>query len=171
MTGITLLLSTLLGKVAGLIPDLFTEYKESKEFQREKELLTLQTELQIKLATSKVEGRIAELDMEMQIEGFKQESLMLANQTKLATVQMQTVTGNKWIDGFNAVLRPVFVFAVMILFMVTAGMFVIGVMGDASTSLQQKADLIWNGSLIGMSIEAVIGFLFGYRSSNKRSAK
>lgn len=171
MTGLALLISTITGSISGLIPDVFGEWKAGREHKRELDFLKTQTSLQIQLEEKKIQGRVAELDLEMEIEAMHAESRMLDGQTKLAETQMKTKTGIAWVDAFNAVLRPVFVSAVMILFMATAGMFVYGVMGNESTSLIEKADLIWNKSLIGMSIEAVIGFLFGYRSTVKRGNK
>lgn len=171
MAGITLLLSTIIGKISGLVPDIFAEWKSKREFERETAMLTLQTELQIKLNDAKIQGRIAELDAELEIEAFRAESQMLANQTKLAEVQLQTKTGIAWVDAFNAIMRPTFVAFVMLIFVVTALTFVYGVYQDDALGWKEKAELIWNGSLIGMSIEAVIGFLFGYRSSIKRGAK
>lgn len=171
MTGLALLISTITGSLSGLIPDFFKEWKVGREHKRELEMLKEQTSLQILLEEKKIQGRIAELDMEMEIEAMRTESQILDGQTKLAAIQMQTKTGIEWVDAFNSVLRPLFILAVMVLFMVTAGMFVWGVMGNESTSLVEKADLIWSKSLIGMSIEAVIGFLFGYRSTMKRGTK
>lgn len=170
MAGITLLISTLVGKLAGVIPDFFSEWKAGREHKRELELMEQQTELQIRLADKKIEQRTAELDAEMLMAGMQAESQMLENQAALAVEQLKTKTGIKWIDGLNALLRPLFTLAIMALFVVTSGMFVYDVIVNSDLPMQAKATIIW-GSLVGQSIEAVIGFLYGYRSTNKKAVK
>lgn len=169
--GITLLISTIVGKVAGFLPDIFTEWKSGREHKRELELLDKQVEHQIVLEEKRIQGKVAELDLEMQIAGMAAESKMMDSQAKLAQVSMTVKSGYKWIDGFNALLRPLFTIAIMALFLFTAFVFVNGVMGDASLTSVQKAQMIWEQSLIGVSIEAVIGFLYGYRSTTKKGSK
>lgn len=169
--GITLLISTIVGKVAGIFPDLFSEWKAGREHKREIELLNEQTKLQIELEEKRIQGKVAELDLEMQIAGMTAESKMLEAQTKLAKVSLTNKSGVKWIDGFNALLRPLFTVAIMTMFLYTAFVFVNGVMGDLTLTSVQKAQMIWDDSLIGVSIEAVIGFLYGYRSTTKKAGK
>jgi hypothetical protein len=79
-------------------------------------------------------------------------------------------TGIPFIDGFNAMLRPGCTALIILLFMGTAIPFVWGVLQQMETGVitaTQMAQIIW-GSLVGESILATLGFLYGYRSAAKK---
>lgn len=163
---ITAAISTILGMVGGVLPDIMKEVRDSRAALRERELITLQANLQLELAKAAGDSKMREIDASI----ISQE--MQATREHLTAVieQQAKPTGIVWIDGFNAVLRPIAVAMIMVLFMITALPFVWAVLEQMRSGLidaQQMANIIW-GSLVGESILATMGFLFGYRSSAKR---
>jgi ABC-type multidrug transport system fused ATPase/permease subunit len=162
----TAAVSTILGMLGGVIPDLLKEFRDSRNQAREVEHMRVQAELQAKAAKELSDNRLREVESgayAAEAQAFR-ETL-----TKIIEAQARP-TGIAWIDGFNAVLRPLCTLSIMILFMVTAGMMVWGVMGAlhaGAITPEQAAAVIW-GSLVGESIQAALGFLYGYRSAVKK---
>jgi hypothetical protein len=79
----------------------------------------------------------------------------------------QVPTGVKWIDGFNALIRPLTAFNLMFLFIVVALIYCFALFKQYYNGNMEAtvfAETIW-GSLVGQAIQAVLGYLFGYRST------
>jgi hypothetical protein len=119
-------------------------------------MLTVQTDLQLKIAEKQGETRVAEMDREVDIAAYD-------TQAKIATASLATI-GIKWVDAWNGALRPFTVTVIITLFAVMASFYTYAVLTTVEPLLAVK--LLW-GSLIGEAIQAVLGFLFGYRSARK----
>lgn len=157
---ITALISTITGLVSGAAPGLLKEFTDSREHKREMAMLEKQTELQLKIAEKEGETRVAEMDREVDIAAYKAQS-------KIAAASLKP-TGVRWVDAWNASMRPFAVTIIIVLFAVMASFYTYAVLSSV-TSLDdtvRAVDLLW-GSLIGEAIQAVLGFLFGYRSARK----
>lgn len=157
---ITALISTITGLVSGTIPDLLKEWGASREHTREMQMLEKQTELQLRIAEKEGETRVAEMDREVDIAAYDAQST-------IAKASLES-TGITWTDAWNAALRPFAVTIIIILFAVMASFYAYAVLSavESIEDTQAAVDLLW-GSLIGEAIQAVLGFLFGYRSSRK----
>lgn len=157
---LTALVSLASGLVSGLAPKLIKEYVDTRESKREVELLEKQTELQIKLVENQVAGKIAEMDRKVDIAAYD-------SQARIATATLNS-TGIRFVDGWNGCLRPFACTLIILMFASIAGFYAYSVLDavDDLAQAQEAVSLLW-GSLIGESIQAVLGFLFGYRSARK----
>jgi hypothetical protein len=162
----TALISTILGLVGGILPDVVKEVRDTRNATRERELLTLQARLQLEAVKAQGEAKIREIDagtLATEAQAFREHmTAIIESQGK--------PTGIAWVDGFNAVLRPLCVSLIMVLFMATAAPFVYAVIAQyagGAITVDVMATTIWS-SLVGESIMAVMGYLFGYRSTAKR---
>lgn len=153
---ITALISTITGLISGTVPNLLKEWGASREHSREVEMLKIQTELQLKIAEKQGETRVAEMDREVDIAAYE-------SQAKIASASLKA-TGITWVDAWNGALRPFAVTIIITLFAVMASFYTYAVLSTVAPL--QAVDLLW-GSLIGEAIQAVLGFLFGYRSARK----
>jgi hypothetical protein len=158
----TALASTILGLVGGLLPDVMKEVRDTRNSAREREFLRLQSELQLKQIEAAGNAKLQEIDA-----GAAADEARATREYLAAILESQgKPTGIVWIDGFNAMLRPVCVVLVMSLFIATAIPFVWAVIGQyyaGQIEVQTMANTIWT-SLVGESIQAVLGYLWGYRS-------
>lgn len=157
---ITALISTVAGLISGTVPNLMKEWGASREHSREVEMLKIQTELQLKIAEKQGETRVAEMDREVDIAAYSAQSTIAKASLK--------GTGINWVDAWNAAMRPFAVTIIITLFAVMASFYTYAVLSTVETmaDTQSAVNLLW-GSLIGEAIQAVLGFLFGYRSSRK----
>ena len=153
---ITALISTVAGLISGTVLNLLKEWGASREHKRELEMLTIQTDLQLKIAEKQGETRVAEMDREVDITAYE-------SQAKIASASL-VATGITWVDAWNGALRPFAVTIIITLFAVMASFYTYAVL--TTVAPLQAVDLLW-GSLIGEAIQAVLGFLFGYRSARK----
>ena len=157
---ITALVSSGLGLLGGLIPDIFKEIRDSREHQRELERLDKQAELQVKLLAHKTDAKLAEIEGNVYVEEMR------AFRTQMSEIyKSQKPIGIKWVDAWNASLRPFACTIIILLFAWIALMFVWGMYFDRP-HLADISTLVW-ASLVGEAIQAVLGYLFGYRSSAK----
>ena len=152
----TALISTVAGLISGTVPNSLKEWGASREHKRELEMLTIQTDLQLKIAEKQGETRVAEMDREVDIAAYE-------SQAKIASASLKA-TGITWVDAWNGALRPFAVTIIITLFAVMASFYTYAVL--TTVAPLQAVDLLW-GSLIGEAIQAVLGFLFGYRSARK----
>jgi hypothetical protein len=157
---ITALISTVAGLFSGAAPKLIGEFTASREHKREIEMLDKQTELQLKIAEVQGQTKVAEMDREVDISAYD-------SQAKIAVASLQK-TGIGIVDTWNGMLRPFAVTIIIVLFASIASSYTYQVL-ESVNSLEdatKAVKLLW-GSLIGEAIQAVLGFLFGYRSSRK----
>lgn len=154
------LISSVLGMAGGLLPDIFKEIRESREHAREIARMDKQAELQLKLLAGRTDAKLAEIEGNVQIEEMR------AFRAQMKSIyEQQGPIGVKWVDAWNAALRPFVITGTAILFFIVAGMFSFGAIVD-QPHLADTANVIW-ASLVGDAIQAVWGYLFGYRSSAK----
>ena len=154
---ITALISTLTGLVSGSVPNLLKEWTDSREHKREVKMLGVQTKLQIDLAKVQGATKVAELDREIDVTAYKTTS-------DLAKASMKPI-GIAWVDAWNSALRPFAATIIILLFAGMASCYTYEVLTNVE-DIRDAVELLW-GSLIGESIQAVLGFLFGYRSARK----
>jgi hypothetical protein len=164
--GITALISTLLGFLGGVLPDLMRELRDSRNHGRELDFIRTQHELQIERMKLEAGSKLREAEA-----GLAAEEVRAMREHLTAIIESQAKpTGIAWIDGLNAVIRPLAAIFILMLFMITAGAYVHAVIGQYQAGqIASVADLvtaIW-GSMIGFSIEAALGFLFGARQARK----
>ncbi len=162
--GITALISTLLGFFGGVLPDVLKEVRDSRAATREIAFLREQHAMQIERAKFEAGAKLREAEA-----GVVAEEMRATREHLTAIIEAQArPTGIAWIDGLNATLRPVAAIFILVLFLVTAGGFVHAVLGQYLAGeikdAKVMAETIW-GSLVGFSIEAVLGFLFGARQA------
>lgn len=163
---ITAAISTILGMLGGVLPDLMKLIASGQQAKNERALLELQSKLQIEIAQNAKATRLEELHSSEYV------AQMNAMRDQIVTIveTQGRATGIKWVDTVNAVMRPFCTFAIILLFLAIAGPFVWVVtkqMADGGISPQDAAKVIF-GSLVGDAILGVVGFLYGYRSSAKR---
>lgn len=163
---ITAALSTLLGMLGGVLPDIMKEVRDSRNATREIEHMRTQAELQLKVAQANADSRLREIDANVFVEEAKAFREHLA-----AILESQAKpTGILWVDAFNALLRPVCVTLIMMIFTVGAMLLTFAAVGQFWSGLldADAAVKMIFGGLVGESILATLGFLFGYRSAAKR---
>ena len=156
------LISALLGIVGGIVPDIVKMFRAKQEHAQEMERLRLQGENTVALAKAQSDGRLAEIrenQVTEEIRGF-------AEQMK-AIYASQKPTGVKWVDAWNAIMRPLAVTNTILIFSLGASCIIWGVAAqlfDGQIDPLQAAGIILGG-VLGEYIQGVWGFLFGYRSS------
>ena len=165
--GLTALISTLLGMFGGVLPDVLKEWRDSRNASRELAHMDKQAELQLKVAQVAADSKLREVEGNIYVEEAK---AFREHLTAILEAQGKP-SGIVAVDAFNALLRPVCVTLIMLLFMTTALPFVGAVLGQFKAGVidaETMARVIWT-SLVGDSIVAALGFLFGYRSSAKKA--
>jgi hypothetical protein len=165
---ITSLVATILGLIGGLLPDVMKEVRDTRNASREIELLKVQSELQLKAAQATSDGKLREIEAG----AWAEEMRATREYLKDLWESQSKPTGVAWIDAFNGMLRPVCVSLIMVLFVVSAVPFVWAVIAQyhaGSIAADVMAQTIWS-SLVGESIMATLGYLFGYRTTAKRPA-
>lgn len=164
--GLTALISTLLGFLGGALPDLIKEIRDSRAASREIAFLEKQHEMQLERMKLEAGAKLREAES-----GIIAEEVRAIREQVVAAIEAGSCpTGVQWIDGFNALVRPLAAMLVLILFIITAGGFVASVLAQYQAgqiaSAAEMATVLW-GSQIGFAIEAVFGFLFGARQVRK----
>lgn len=163
---LTAMISTILGMVGGVLPDIMKEVRDSRGAARERQLIELQAQLQLEAAKHANDAKLREIDAGIYVEEMK-----AMREHLTAVIEAQTKpTGIVWIDGLNSALRPICTIIIMALFVMTSVPFVWAVIGQfnaGAITAQQMAAVIF-GSLVGESFMGVFGFLWGYRSTVKR---
>ncbi len=164
---ITSLISAIVGLFSGLAPDILKEFTASRAQKREIEFLEVQHRMSLERSKVEAEAKIREA-----VEGSVAAEVGALRDQLMAVLQIQaTPTGVPWIDGFNALVRPVITVLVAGLFLATSVMFVKAVIIDYGAgnikSAMELQQVIW-GSMIGEAAQAMLGFTFGYRSVIKR---
>ena len=159
------LVSSILGLVSGVVPDIVGEFKNANAHKRELELLEKQTELQLQLVKAQGDARWEENQLSLMSQ--TQED-MKAALTEIVRAQFAP-TGVKWVDVLNSLIRPLTAFLIMLMFFGVATVFTLGTIESFTSgqiSAETMATVIWS-SIVGDAVQAVLGFLFGYRSARK----
>lgn len=163
------LISSVLGMAGGLLPDVMKEIKDTREHKRELDRMDRTASIQLEQIKVRADAKMAEVRMESDAA----ESRGYLDQMRSIVESQARPVGIKFVDGFNAMLRPSTAALIMVLFIATSGMYVWSVLNQVSGGeirMTEAASIIWS-SLIGDSIQAVLGFLFGYRSTRGRVSR
>jgi|ETNvirnome_2_300_1030623.scaffolds.fasta_scaffold05183_6 hypothetical protein len=157
---ITALISTVLGIAGGAVPKIFEMVQESKDRTHELAIMDKQLAMQSAGHDQKLE--------EIREGAVIEELRAWRDQIKgIYDSQGKALEGTSgWLRDFNALIRPATAALVIILFIVSAAAYVWGVLMDPDVVMTVKVTLIW-GSLVGEAIQAVLGYLFGYRTTKK----
>jgi hypothetical protein len=160
---ITALVSAVAGLVSGLAPDILKEVKETRAHRREIEFTQLNHQLALDRAKLEVGAKLEESQNQM----FMSE-VAAAKDSLVSAIQSQNLfaaTGIRWIDGVNALVRPMSSLLVMFLFAVTICAYSFGYVNNDAFGTQMTM-------LFGEMVQAMLGFTFGYRSvsSQKKAA-
>ena len=155
---ITALISTVLGIVGGAVPDLINMKKEANARTHELKIMDMQIQSQAQAHDNRLE-EIREGTVVEELRAWREQIKGIYDVEK-------TPTGIKWIDGFNRLIRPTTAASLMILFNIIAYAYVFDIINQGNGLNAVPASLIW-GSLIGEAIQAVLGYLFGYRTTRK----
>lgn len=162
------------GLLNAFLPDVVGYFKKRQEMAEraaerahEKDLLLTQADIQVKLG----QQRLEEQNGLAVIELVKAEMSAFAEQMK-AIYKAQEPIGIRWVDAWNASLRPFACTSIIIMLNVVAYMYVWDALQQYvkdGLELREAADLIWK-SLVGEAIQAVLGYLFGYRGGQGAKA-
>lgn len=163
--GIAALISTIVGLISGAIPKAFETFNKHQDHKRD-------------MAVREAEMRFRELDHKLAMERVKAEAAVKLDETyyQAATEEAKAAgermiemirqqfspTGTGWIDSFNAIVRPACALVILAMFAVA----VLSYMFGASTINVDFAKSM--AGLFTLSVEAVLGFVFGYRSALAR---
>lgn len=165
----TALISSVLGLVSGVVPDIVSEFKSANAHKRELELLTKQTELQLKLVEAQGDARFEETRLGI----IAQEAEVFRDHLAEIVKAQFSPTGVVWVDILNSLIRPTTALLIMVMFIVTASIFTAGTIElflKGAIDAQTMSSVIW-GSMVGEAVQAVLGFLFGYRSARKLTVR
>ena len=153
---ITALVSAITGLISGIVPDVLREIRDTRAAQRELQFLKLNHELAMARASAE-----ANVKLEEDRSAVISEEIRAVRDQVVSIVENQfKPTGVKWIDALNSFIRP----ATCIAFMI---MFIVGVAGYSFGIIENNAFGSTMTALFGESVMATLGFLFGYRSSQK----
>jgi hypothetical protein len=153
--------------LGGVLPDVMKIWVGASQAKNERAFLELQSRLSLEAAKIQGDTRMRELDASVMV----QEAQAFREHLTAIIEAQARPTGIRWIDGFNAVLRPACTTLIILLFMGTAVPFVYAVIHQfesGQVTAVQMAQIIW-GSLVGEAILGVLGFLYGYRSTLKKA--
>lgn len=162
---LTALISLVSGIITGAVPEILKEIRESREAKREREWLELNHRLQMEREKAGAEDKMRLAEANLAAEEIR---AMREHLTAIVEAHAQP-TGIKWIDGFNALLRPAASTGVIVLLFWVSVVYVHGVTSQymaGTITVEELHTAIW-GSMIGEAIVAVLGFLFGYRGAVK----
>ena len=150
---LTALISAITGLLSGIVPDILKEVRDSRAASRELQFLQLNHQLTMDRVKVEAGAKVEE--------SYQQRISAEINATKEQIVAIVTAqanaTGIAWIDGFNALIRPLTALAFVTVFVAVVLGYSFGVTGQPGFGAA-VAPLFTEGMM------AVLGFLFGYRS-------
>lgn len=167
---ITALISGLFGAFNALLPDVMGFFKKKQEMaeraaDRAHEIAMLEktSEIQVKLGAQKMDearlgGELAAMTAEIKGQ-FEQLT---------AIYEAQKPIGVQWVDAWNAAMRPAAVSMILFVFGLGIVMYEVSTLMlwlDGKIPAADILDAMFKG-LVGESIQAVLGYLFGYRGTN-----
>lgn len=159
-------IANLAGGLLGLAPDVLKEWRAGREHARELEHMEKLAEIQRESAKLAADSKIREIDA-----GVVREEMQATRAQLTAIIEAQArPTGIAWVDAFNAVLRPACTSAIMLIFFWVTVVFVWSIVAQyaaGAISPELMARLIFE-SAVGESFQAVLGFLYGYRSTVRK---
>lgn len=166
---ITALISSLVGMLGGVLPDLIKVWMSNTAAKNERELLKLQAETQRELAKIGQTTKLAETTSNEAIA-----HIQASKETLLSAIEMSLKpSGIPWVDALNSAMRPICTYGIMAIFAIITSFYSGVVIHDLWTNSIDAATAgkLLYGGLIGEFFQAVFAFTFGYRSAVKSSGK
>lgn len=166
----TALISAAFGALNALLPDVVGFFKKKQEMEeraaeRTHELLLIdkQVEAQIRIGQQKMD----EIRTAGDIELTRTEIAGQFEQMK-DIYRQQAATGIQWVDAWNAVMRPAACTAVLLIFTMGVAIYEASVIARwwQGTILAEDIMLHMFNGIVGETILACWGYLFGYRGTN-----
>jgi len=155
---ITAIVSSVLGMVGGLLPEAVKEFRDTRAHTREREFLTLTHNFQLEREKLNMEGKMREAEA-----GLLAAEMAATREHLTAIIEAQAKpTGILWIDAANSIVRPACALAIFAMFIASVSAYSLGI---SAVNPEFGAQM---GSLFAASVEAVLGFFFGYRSMARR---
>lgn len=171
---ITALISFAGGLLNAFLPDIVGYFKKKQEMAEraadrahEKDMILLQADIQVKLGQQRLEEQ-REL---AGLEAMRAEFSAWAEQMK-AIYKAQEPLGIKWVDAWNACLRPAACSVALTILFVSCTIYEAFVIVAWWKGVIPSADIVEHmfKGLVGEFIQAVLGYLFGYRGGNAARA-
>lgn len=153
---ITALISAITGLLSGIVPDVLREVRDTRAATREIEFLKLNHELAMVRAKADAGAKLEEDRTQI----VSEEIRAVRDQVVSVIENQFKPTGIRWIDALNSFIRPATSIGLMFLF-------VIGIVGYMFGIVENNAFGAQMTLLFGEAISAVLGFMFGYRASQK----
>lgn len=162
--GITALISTIIGLVGGILPRVMTWLESASQHKREVDFVKLQHDLQMERMKADAGAKLREAESNVVAEEVR---AMREHLTAIIENQAKP-SGFAWIDAFNALLRPSATVVVLVMF---CGYAVVMIQLYRSGQIATAEALAKAISLnyVGLAFEGVLGFLFGVRTTMRRS--
>lgn len=171
---ITALISAAFGALNALLPDLmgfFKKKQDMEERQRERAhelaMLDKTADIQVRLG----QQRLEEARVTSDLAAIQTELAGFYTQLKAIYAQ-QAPLGVKWVDAWNACLRPAAVTLILVVFAIGIVIYEVSILVLWWKGMIPGGDMInamFTG-LVGEAIQAVLGYLFGYRGTNAARA-
>lgn len=165
MIGLTALISAITGLFSGSLPKIFDLISKRQDNKHELEIRKQEREtLQLNhtLALERVKAEAAVKMDETYYQAVAEEAKASREQLVEMIKQSFAPSGVAWIDAMNAAVRPISAMVILGMFVIAVLSFMFGVSAVNADFAQSMA------GLFSMSVEAVFGFIFGYRSALAR---
>ena len=188
---ISALVSTLIGAGTGLIPDVMKYFTAKQDAKLELELLALNNKHSLAVIAQNLEVERLELARQSSRQSHEQDlaasvsereikvsfNKVVATEEEMYTKRLASLYENQsktkisWINGLNALLRPVLAAMVMLLFIWTVVMYMSTVfsMTETGAELLLAIEGFWAIPLVEIAIVGPLGFLFGQRQVRKKA--
>jgi len=145
----TTLLGAMLGFFTSMLPELVTFLKDKNDRQHELQILSLQLKQQ----------RMNQAD--------RLEAISLENEIKLSNGLYKTFYSNiRWVDAFNATVRPVLAYAFFALYVWVKIVAVLSLSSENTPSFVMLYHTLWTQEDAAI-FAGIISFYFGQRSLMK----
>jgi hypothetical protein len=164
---ITALVSGLFGLINAFAPDVLGWFKKKQEMQErreerqhEKDMALLQMDIQVKLGQQKLEAVLTDSIIGV----IRDEMNAQAEQMKYIYEAQQPI-GVKWVDAWNAALRPAACTTALLVFYACVACVIwsaVQLVFQGTMEISEIPGYVLGG-LVGEFIQAVLGYLFGYR--------
>lgn len=165
----TALIGLLSGVFTGVVPEIIGFFKRREErlerqADRAHELLIMDKQIQQMQATSA--AKMEEVRITGAMDALRGEMAAQTEQMK-AIYESAKPVGVKWVDAWNAALRPACISIVLLVFGTGCTLYMTAAMllwWNGTIDMVAAADMLFRG-LVGEAIQAVLGYLLGYRGT------
>jgi hypothetical protein len=150
---LTALISAIAGLFSATLPEILKEVKDTRAHKREVEFLQINQKLALERAQYEASVKIEDVRANATIAEIQ------ANEHNFDALMRQAMTpiGIGWIDGLNAVVRPITAIAFMLLFAVGTFAYIFGMASNEAFASVMAG--LFNEAMLG-----TLGFMFGSRA-------